>query len=147
MLLFRPNYRTAPLLELGREMDQLINRCADGFDRGLFQRTRGFPAVNVWENDEGFCAEAEIPGVKMEDIEITVSGNEVTVKGHREPLGEEGLTYHRQERGFGEFARTIALPADVDTEKVSATLRDGVLTIIMPKAEAAKMRKIEVKGN
>ena len=146
MVLFNHGNRMAPLWELRREMDNILNRFPSGFERGLFPRTRGFPAVNVWEDAECFCVEAEIPGVNMDDVEINGAGNELTIKGRREPLDAEDLTYHRQERGFGEFTRVVTFPADMDTDKVEATLKNGVLTITLPKAQAAKTRRIAVKS-
>ena len=147
MMLFRQINRMAPLSELRREMESVLDRFPTGLDRGLWPHTRVFPAMNVWEDGECFYAEAEIPGVSMKDLEIYASGNELTIKGQRKVLNGEDLTYHRQERGAGEFARMITLPADVNADKVEATLNNGVLTIVLPKAEAAKMRKITVTAD
>lgn len=104
-----------------------------------------FPAVNVWEDGESFYAEAEVPGLRMEDIEVLVAGNEVTIKGSRKaPPNGKGV-FHRQERTTGEFTRVFTLSSDVNAEKVEATLKDGVLTIVMPKAEHGRARRIAVK--
>jgi len=146
MMLFRQENRMAPLWELRRGMDDILNRFSSGCGRGLFPRTRGFPAANVWEDGESFFVEAEIPGVSMDNVEIYAMGNELTIKGRREPRDAENLTYHRQERGFGEFTRVVTLSADVDPDKVEATLKHGVLTITLPKAASAKTRKIAVKS-
>jgi HSP20 family protein len=72
-------------------------------------------------------------------------GDELTIKGHRKPMAGEKLTYHRQERGTGEFTRLLTLPVEIDADTVEAVLQDGVLTITLPKEEAAKPRQIEVK--
>lgn len=144
MMLFHPINRMAPLSELRREVESVLDRFSTGLDRGLWPYTRVFPALNVWEDGECFHVEAEIPGVSMKELDIYTSGNELTIKGQRKVLDGEDLMYHRQERGAGEFVRVLTLPADVNPDKVEATLNDGVLTIVLPKAEAAKMRKISV---
>jgi HSP20 family protein len=100
--------------------------------------------VNVWQSENEVFAEAEIPGVKAEDLDISVVGSELTIKGTRQPAVEQEPAFHRRERGAGSFARVIRLPVDVDPEKVQASLRDGVLTLTLPKAEAAKPRRITV---
>ena len=146
-MLFRQANRIAPFLGLRRDVECLIDRLANEFDGGVFAPTRAFPAVNIWEDGECFYVEAEIPGVSMNDVEIYASGDELTVKGRRKPLEGDDHTYLRQERGVGEFTRMITLPADADANKVEATLKDGVLTITLPKAEEAKMRKIPVSAN
>lgn len=130
---------------LGQEVDSLLNSFFDG---GSFSplRTRSFPAVNVWENAESLFAEAEVPGLSMSDIEIFVVGDELTIKGRRGEDNSDKVSYHRQERGVGEFARVLTLPYPVNPEKVEATLKDGVLTIVLPKAEEAKPRKIQIKS-
>jgi HSP20 family protein len=107
---------------------------------------RPFPAVNAWDEGDDIVAEAELPGLKGEEVDISVLGSELTVKGERKPVTEEGTSYHRRERGTGSFTRVLRLPVEVDAEKVQATLRDGVLTVRMPKAEAAKPRKITVEA-
>jgi HSP20 family protein len=127
-------------------MENVLNRFNVDWERRPWQRTRVFPALNVWEDGDRFYAEAEVPGVKMDDMEIYASGNELTVRGQRKPLEDNEVTYHRQERGGGEFSRVITLPAEVNADKVEATLKNGVLTVMLPKAEAARMRKIQVKG-
>lgn len=106
----------------------------------------GFPSLNVWEEGDVVYAEAEVPGVKAEDLDLSVVGRELTVKGRRAAPAAPDATYHRRERGFGEFSRTVKLPVDVDGDKVEASLVDGVLQISLPKAASAKPRKINVKS-
>ena len=132
--------------QLRDEMDKLFEDFfgpASALQRTVGQRT--FPALNVWEDGDRLLAEAELPGVRREDLEIAVVGNEVTLKGKRSVEHATGLTFHRRERGTGEFARTVKLPVAVDPDKVEASLQDGVLHLVLPKAEAAKPRKINVK--
>ncbi|HVX11063.1 MAG TPA: Hsp20/alpha crystallin family protein [Pirellulales bacterium] len=108
---------------------------------------RDFPALNVWERDNELFVEAELPGLKSEDLEVSVVGQQLVLKGQRaEFQTEEGMTFHRRERSAGEFIRAIELPIDVDTNRVEAKLANGVLLITLPKAEAAKPRKIAVQG-
>jgi HSP20 family protein len=106
-----------------------------------------YPPVNLWEDDNFVYAEAELPGLKLPDLEITVSAdNQLTLKGKREPAAPEKAEWHRQERGFGKFEKTIGLPVSVDASKVEARLENGVLTIKMAKSPAAKPKKIPVKA-
>lgn len=103
-----------------------------------------FPALNVWEEGDALYAEAEVPGMKSEDLDVSVVGNDLTIRGRRGSEAREGAAYHRQERGTGEFNRVLRLSQEVDASRVEATLTDGVLLIKLPKAESAKPRKINV---
>ena len=105
-----------------------------------------FPAVNVWEDPENYYAEAELPGLKFEDIELVVLENELTIKGRKTYREQEGATYHRRERGDGEFSRILRMPFEIDADRVEAWIKDGVLSIVLPKSEEAKPRKIEIKS-
>jgi HSP20 family protein len=89
--------------------------------------------------------EAELPGVKDEDLEISVTGNELLLKGRRPDIEEKNVAFHRRERSAGDFERVLRLPAEIDAQKVEASLADGVLLLTLPKAEAAKPKKITVK--
>ena len=106
-----------------------------------------FPALNIWEDADAIYAEAELPGLKLEDLEIYVTGSDqLTIKGSRQPVSVEKGVWHRQERGFGEFTRVITLPVPVDADKVTARLEHGVLTLTTAKSAAAKPKKIAVKA-
>ncbi len=131
--------------DLRQELDRLCEDWTEPGNGGLFRTSATFPAVNVWEDAENLYAEAEIPGVSMQDIEVSVVGDELTIKGARKPTREGDHTFHRQERGVGEFSRFLTLPTLVNAEKVEAVLKDGVLTITLPKAEEAKPKRISVK--
>lgn len=106
---------------------------------------RGFPPVNVWEDAENLFAEAELPGIKAEDVDVLVVGRELTIKGKRAAAEVPEAAYHRRERGTGDFSRVVELPVEVDADKVQARMANGVLTITLPKAAAARPKKVEVK--
>ena len=136
-----------PFRQLRDEMDRLLTGylgpAADGLLPQLF---RGQPAVNVWEREEALVVELEVPGTKADQVDVSVAGGELSVKIDRPQQNEEGITYHRRERPVGSFNRILRLPFDVDADKVEAEIRDGVLTITLPKAETAKPRKIAVNS-
>jgi len=136
----------APFEQLRREMDRLFESFAGGQMRLPFWSRAAYPAVNLWNEGEALCLEAEVPGIAKDDLEINAVGNELVIKGRRAPHPGDNLTYHRQERGTGEFTRVITLPVEVDPERVDAVLKDGVLTVRLPKAESAKPRQITVRA-
>lgn len=142
-MLYMNRNHANPFDLLNGNLDRLLQTVA----RPLFDEPtmRPFPALNVWEDGDRLMAEAELPGLRLEDIELLVIGNELTIKGHRPKAAETQGSIHRQERGVGEFTRTITLPVEIDAEKVEATLKHGVLTVMLPKVEPAKARKIAVR--
>jgi HSP20 family protein len=134
------------LQHLQQEMNQLFDRWGgDGAGRLFGAAT--FPAVNVWEDADKVYVEAELPGLDLKDLEIYVTnGNQLTIKGERkEPQVGKGV-WHRQERAFGRFSRTITLPFAVDADKVDARFENGMLLVQLAKHESAKARKITVKA-
>lgn len=137
-----------PVLRVRDEMDRLFENFLDSAALDPFRTlgAAGFPAVNLWEKDTALHLEAEIPGLRMEDIRVSVLGNELTIEGERKAPTPDGATFHRQERGAGKFTRVIRLPVEIDADKVEAQLRDGVLTVSLPKAKTAMPRRIEVKA-
>ena len=104
-----------------------------------------YPTINVWDDGERFHAEAELPGFKIEDVELLVAGPQFQIRGKRTFEPREGWTLHRRERGSGEFSRTVTFPAEIDAGNVQAALKDGILSVTLPKAPSAKPRKIEIK--
>jgi HSP20 family protein len=103
------------------------------------------PAVDIVETENELVVKADLPDLKLEDIDVRVENQTLTIKGERrfeEDAAEKG--YHRIERSYGGFMRSFAVPNSVDTEKVSADYRNGVLTIKLPKKEAAKPRQVKV---
>ncbi len=105
-----------------------------------------FPALNVHEDSEKYYVEAEIPGIRAEDIDIAVEGRTLTIGGERKLNGMENVSFHRRERRAGRFQKAISLPMDINAEKVLAECRDGVLKLVLPKAETAKPKRIAIKG-
>ncbi len=108
--------------------------------------TRGWsPLVDIEEADDAYVVEAELPGVKREDVNIELVGNELTITGEVKQRKHTGAL-RRQTRRTGRFAYRVGLPAQVEAENIEASLSDGVLTVRVPKAERAKRKKIEVKS-
>jgi HSP20 family protein len=147
-MVLRGTVTVNPLQQLRDEVDRLFTSVfthptVSGATRLV--TGRGFPAVNVWEDDENLFVEAEVPGLKAEHLDVTVVGDELTIKGQRPEEPETEAAYHRRERGVGSFTRVIRLTSEVEADKVQASLNDGVLLLTLPKAEDAKPRKIKVK--
>lgn len=136
-----------PMAQLRREMDRLISGLwPDGPEFPWPGTVRNQPAVNLWETADALQVEMEVPGVKGDQMDISVVGNQLAIKIDRPEPQEEGVTYHRRERPVGAFTRLIELPSEVDADKVQAELTNGVLLVTLPKAEAAKPHKIHVSA-
>jgi len=131
--------------DLRGEVERVFDACTRTGGMA-FPRGRAFPAINAWENEDTVFVEAEVPGMKMEDLEVEVLGRDLCIKGSRTESRDDDTNYHRRERVYGEFSRHLTLDTDVDAEGVKAVLKDGVLTVTMPKAATAKARKIAVTG-
>ena len=133
-----------------QEMDQLqreMNRLFNAANQERVLNTANYPAVNVWANEDGQIVSAEMPGVHPEDINIDVTGDALSISGERKPdeVAREAR-FHRRERSYGSFSRTVQLPFMVDTNKVEASFKNGVLIITLPRAEADRPRKITIKS-
>ena len=129
---------------LRREMNSLFGTSTGR--RGVTPTAGVFPALNLSDDENNLYVRAELPGVDPEDIEITTKENNLIIKGKRKIAAEgEKVSYHRREREAGTFRRIISLPARVDTNKVTAVSKNGVLTVSLPKAAEAKPRQIKVK--
>ncbi len=132
------------LEQLQRRMDRLF-QSAFGLERSPW-RMGVYPLVNISEDRDHIKVRAELPGVKAEDLEITIQDNSLILRGQRKiPAEEKQVNYYRRERESGFFRRVIALPARIQPDKVQATSKDGILTISLAKPEEIKPRKIEVK--
>lgn len=129
---------------LRREMNRLLS---DTPSRYRINMAPAYPAMNIWTNEEGAIVTAELPGVKPDDIDVSVISDTLTLSGRRDaPECGEDVRYHRRERGCGSFTRTFQLPFLVDSGKVQAEFEKGVLHITLPRAEADKPKKITVKA-
>jgi len=132
---------------LWREMDRLqreMNRLMDGFSR---PSSRNFPALNVWANEQHALITAEVPGIDIEDLDISIVGDTLTLSGQRslpEPDGD--VQWHRHERWHGDFSRSLQLPFKIDSDNVEATYEDGVLHVTLPRAEEDRPRQISVQS-
>ncbi|NNL76336.1 MAG: Hsp20/alpha crystallin family protein [Desulfobacterales bacterium] len=106
-----------------------------------------FPLINLTEDKDKYYIRAELPGVKGAELDIQVTGKNLAISGERKIASEEeGARYHRREREAGTFSRMIGLPGEVDTDKVEAKLENGILTIVVSKAEIAKPKQISVSS-
>jgi HSP20 family protein len=104
-----------------------------------------FPMLNVSATTNTYVVRAELPGIKAEELEIMVSGNNLTLSGERRiPEENKAAKYHRKERESGRFSRALTLPGPINAEKVDANLKNGILTIVIHKAEEAKPKKINI---
>lgn len=130
--------------------DGAVNRLFDGLlDYGpppsrFDSRPVAFPAMNVWEDADNVYVEAELPGTNMDDIDIQLLDKQLTIKGRRDAVQDDGVTHHRRERYVGSFERELTIPIEIDAEKTRAELHDGVLTVTLPKAAAARSKSIKV---
>lgn len=129
---------------LRREMDDVFDRF--GSAAPTLAPRAAFPALNLYETPEAFVLTAEVPGVAPEDLEISLEGSTLTLRGERKATELEDASVHRSERLTGSFQRAIDLPIAIDGEKVEAVHRHGVLTLRLPKAPEYRARQIHVKA-
>ena len=151
MILRRPFYNPSfdfrsafeELDRIRRQMDEIFG----DLDRRP-QRLLGsgvFPLVNLTEDKDNYYVRAELPGMKSEDINISATGNSLSISGERKiPSEGDDVRYHRRERTAGTFSRVLALPGEVDVDKIEAKHVNGILTVTIPKAEAAKPKQITI---
>lgn len=146
MILDSPRFTQEP--SVWRDMSRLQEEMTRLLARTREPLNGGFPATNVWINQDSAVVTAELPGVEQNDIDVSVVGDTLTIKGERkrQDLGEEGH-YHRRERTSGGFTRALQLPFRVEPDEVSASLRNGTLYITMPRAQADRPRKIQIKNS
>lgn len=148
-----------PLTEFGRVGD-IVERTLDKvFNETLptaWRRTTGsgdiIPNCDLIEEEDHFLLKAEVPGVKKEDLDISVSDDSITLKGEvkeekeeiPKAFGSEGKRFYRNERTYGAFTRTIPLPSEIKSGEVEATLKDGILELRLPKKEIKEMKKVKI---
>jgi len=146
-------FALAPILRrtgsLGRPERDFIDRFFGDFSLPsiAFEDTEWVPAFDVSETDKELIVKAEVPGIDKKDINITVSDGILTIEGEKKHEKKaDNEQYHRVERRYGTFFRTMQIPDEVEADKVDATYKDGVLNIRLPKSGAVHPRKIEIKG-
>jgi HSP20 family protein len=134
------------LANLHREMDDLFNSFFGAWPAPVFD-SRVWPAIDVNESENEITVTAEVPGCKAEDVDISVHGNTLIISGEKKQQQEKKEQgYYHVERSYGSFRRELTLPADAETDKIEAVCKDGVLKVVLPKAERAKAVKVKIKG-
>lgn len=136
------SYRSLP--EFRWDVDRLFDEV---LNRGTMSIATSGPAADLYETEDEFTLEMNLPGYDLSDIDVNLEQGVLQISGSREEEAEEGRgTYHVRERGWGRFTRTFTVPHTIDPNSVGAEFANGVLTVRMPKAAEAKARRIEVKG-
>lgn len=135
----------AELDQLGDRMRRMLEQTFGDLTPALTEAAGWAPAVDVEEQDDAYVVEAEVPGVKHDDVNIELVGNELAISGEVKEKEREGVL-RRKTRRIGRFEYRVRLPDQVDPERVDANLTDGVLTVRVPKSEKAQRRRIEVKA-
>ena len=136
-----------PFAQLQREMNRVFDSVFGRHFQSVGRIRSGYvyPPTNVRETDDAYTVQCEVPGLEMADLEVYVTGDQLTVSGSRaSTVPEEEVTLHRHERDAGRFSRAVTLPGPVDSSGTEATLADGILTVRIPKTEEAKPKRVEV---
>ncbi|MGA1824674.1 MAG: Hsp20/alpha crystallin family protein [bacterium] len=130
-----------------RDLYRLKNEMNKIFSDYQTRTSAEYPLINIWSSADDALLTAEVPGIDAHNIELSISGDTITLKGETttEKLKEEEC-YHRQERPYGKFTRSIKLPFIVDSNKVEAECKNGILKIKLPKTEDTKQKKITIKS-
>ncbi len=134
-------FRTMNLLQ--RKLNNLYGDYGKPSDY-RWESASAAPRTNLYEHGDNFEIRAEVPGLEKDDLNVKIQGNYLEITGERASDAPEGYKTHKAERGIGSFSRSFTLPADVDSTKVEATLKNGVLYLTLPKHEAAKPKKISI---
>lgn len=137
-----PRLGVDPFLEL-RRMQSEMNRLFSGFSAAA---AREFPPVNIWLGENSVVVTAELPGVSRDDVEISLQDEVLSLSGARQPRQQQEAKWHRRERAYGTFSRTIQLPFRVDPDKVQARYQDGILEIELERLEADRPKKIQIRA-
>ncbi len=133
------------LLRLQGELDTLLRSPSSAFSGGL-TAAGAYPHLNLFRDEQGLVVRTELPGVRSEDVTVTVDQGRLTIAGERKPDQDERGGYHRRERSWGRFTRTVQLPDHLDVEKANAEFRNGVMTVRIPLLAEAKPRQITVNA-
>lgn len=133
------------LFDLRKEIDSLFDDKFFGKMLQPYYESNWTPSMDISETDKEFLVTVELPGMKKDDINLSIDNNILTIEGERKSEKEEkGKTFHRIERSYGKFYRSVSLPKKVDEENVKATFKDGLLNITLPKVEKEKVKNIEI---
>lgn len=136
------------LMGIRDEVDRFLNDTVRFFDESVTERMGWRPAVDMDESQEAYTISAELPGLKKEDIKITIADNKVIIGGEvSEEKETQEKNYYLKERVRGKFSRAFALPTAIDANKVDASYKDGILVLTLPKVEEAKPREITIRDN
>ncbi|MEX1326443.1 MAG: Hsp20/alpha crystallin family protein [Desulfobacterales bacterium] len=145
--LYSPTWGLGSAFEELERMRRQLDELSGGFERRPY-RVLGagvFPLINLTEDKDNYYVRAELPGLKANEIGISVTANNLSISGERKIASEgENVRYHRREREAGTFNRVVGLPGEVDADKVEANHVNGILTVVIPKAETAKPKQITV---
>lgn len=137
-----------PLSNLRHEMERLFEAPWNELARASQLLSGGNPALDLHEDKDSFVARIELPGMKKEDIDVTLHDGTLNISGERKSETKfENAEVHRSERFFGHFQRSVTLPSAVAADKVKAQYKDGILTVTVPKAEEAKPKQVDVQVN
>ena len=151
---WRPRWGLVPWRPF-RELEEMERRFEDIFGRSLLPAWRRLPleergwvpALDVFEKEDRFIVKAELPGMKEDDIDVSVVGDTLTIKGEKKTESEvKDEDYYCCERSYGSFFRSIALPSSVDAKKIEASYADGVLEVMLPKAPEVKPKKVSISA-
>jgi HSP20 family protein len=144
---FAPRQERSPfadLDQLGERMRRMLEQTFGDLTPVLTESIGWVPAVDLEEQDDAYVVEAEVPGIKRENVNIELVGNELAISGEIKEKERAGIV-RRKTRRVGRFEYRVALPNQVDPDKIDAKLEDGVLTVRVPKSERAQRRRIEIK--
>ncbi len=134
------------MMTLREAMDRLFD---DAFTRPInnMSGSSGIPAIDLYQNEDEVVVKASLPGLKSEDVHISVTNGVLSLSGEfKQDEETQESTYHIREHRHGSFERSLTLPVDVETDKAKADFKDGILTITLPKSEAVKPRTISIKA-
>jgi HSP20 family protein len=144
----RPLAAVTSLRRLNSVLDEAFNTWPFQSEENGALTSAWIPACDVFEDKDAVKIVAEVPGVRPEDVKLSIENNLLTIRGEKRQQAEEkSERVHRYERSYGAFERTFSLPTTVDPERIDATCTNGILTVTIPKAERARPREIPVKAS
>lgn len=134
------------LFNVQKEMSKMLSNFFTGDDEAFSGLQNWYPSADILEGKDKYTVTMELPGVTKDNVKITLQENMLTVQGEKKQETEsKDDNYHRVERSYGSFSRSFRMPSLVKTDKIDANYKDGVLTIVLPKAEEAKAKEIDIK--